>query len=367
MKKGFVISGSGIFAAMLLSVSFLAARAQAESATTDSGTSWYSKIIPLTKIKFQPVAPTINSRNIKKRPAALLGGAHIMRLIHKKSSFAGNVSKPNTVAPLPHLNYYGGPLLGNVNVVIVYWNKSVDYRSEITGFYDAVSQSPYFDWLREYNTPTADIGRGGYVADYTDDSSPMKPVVEDADIQQELSWIIKKQVVPATDSQTLYMVYFPPKVTIDLNGEQSCQSFCAYHNTFKDTNGQEINYGVIPDLGGACADGCGGPSRFNNLTSVYSHELTEAMTDVAVGLATGQAPSYPLAWYAPANGEIADICVGTPNGNVSGYAVQRVWSNHRGLCVASEDDKGFPAPTDSMTSGSGNLEEKPNPKVVSLP
>jgi len=42
------------------------------------------------------------------------------------------------------------------------------------------------------------------------------------------------------------------------------------------------------------------------MDSVASHELVEATTDPAAGLATTFAP--PLAWYDRAFGEIGDIC-----------------------------------------------------------
>ena len=84
----------------------------------------------------------------------------------------------------------------------------------------------------------------------------------------------------------------PQGISIDLDGAGACSVFCAYHNTCV-RNGQNVYYGGSPDQGGSCAGGCGGdPSQFNNTTSVTSHELIEAVTDAAVGLATGQ--SAPL-------------------------------------------------------------------------
>jgi hypothetical protein len=82
--------------------------------------------------------------------------------------------------------------------------------------------------------------------------------------------------------------------------------FCAYHGTFK-IGSQNVYYGVLPDMTGACASGCGGASStFANQTSVASHELIETVTDAEVGLASTLGP--PLAWYDNTNGEIGDIC-----------------------------------------------------------
>ena len=138
--------------------------------------------------------------------------------------------------------------------------------------------------------------------------------------------------MPAPTADTLYMVHFPPGVSIDLDGSGSCVVFCAYHNTFVH-NGVNVYYGVMPDQGGSCAGGCGtDPSLFNNLTSVSSHELIEAVTDAAVGLATTVGP--PLAWYDQTNGEIGDIC-NAQQGSIAGYTVQAEWSNKASACIVT--------------------------------
>jgi hypothetical protein len=58
-----------------------------------------------------------------------------------------------------------------------------------------------------------------------------------------------------------------------------------------------VNYGVIPDQGGSCAGGCGANAqRVNHVFSVSSHELIEATTDPAVGLATVFGPTTSWRW-----------------------------------------------------------------------
>jgi hypothetical protein len=112
--------------------------------------------------------------------------------------------------------------------------------------------------------------------------------------------------------------------------------FCAYHNTFVH-NGQNVYYGVMPDLGGACASGCGTGSQLENTTSASSHEMIESVTDPDVGLAQNLAA--PLAWYDEANGEIGDICVGQ-DATVAGYTVQTEWSNANNACIATAGTSG---------------------------
>ena len=74
------------------------------------------------------------------------------------------------------------------------------------------------------------------------------------------------------------------------------------------------------------------------MCSVASHELIEAVTDPAVGIATKIAS--PLAWYDSVNGEISDIC-NAQQGTVVGangvtYTVQKNWSNALNSCIISK-------------------------------
>jgi hypothetical protein len=213
----------------------------------------------------------------------------------------------------------------------VFWSSSVSYQSDINAFYTTITQSSYLSWLSEYNTPSQSIGLGSLGGSVVDTGAPSGSNVTDDQIQQEIERLINAGQLPPNDGNNLYMVYFPPGVTITQGSDQSCDTFCAYHGTAQ-LNGTYLYYGVIPDLGGACAQGCGDGNQFQNTTSVSSHEMAEAITDAAVGLATGN--SSPLAWYDQTNGEIGDICNAMQT-QVSGYTVQLLWSNQQGNCVAS--------------------------------
>ncbi len=251
----------------------------------------------------------------------------------------------STRSTTTHLTYYGGPVLSNVRVYTVFWNASVNYQSQLPGFYQTIIQSPYFDWLSEYDTPTQSIGRGTFGGTIVDDAPPAGTTIDDSQIQQEVDRLITAGRLPAnTDGNDLYMFYFPPGLTITQGGQSSCQAFCAYHGTLS-RNGQYTYYGVVPDLGGACASGCGNSDQFSNTTSVSSHEMIEAVTDAAVGLATSNAS--PLAWYDSNNGEIGDIC-NAQQGQVSGYTVQKEWSNSLGSCILTNPN----VPTSSSSSSS---------------
>jgi hypothetical protein len=79
--------------------------------------------------------------------------------------------------------------------------------------------------------------------------------------------------------------------------------------------------------------------------------MIEAVTDSAVGLATGPIGP-PLAWYDQANGEIGDICVGQ-GGSVAGFAVQLEWSNADGACIASGAGTPDAGPADTSPADTG--------------
>jgi len=249
---------------------------------------------------------------------------------------------------LPHLNYYGGRVLPQVQAYAVFWGPNVDVmvRSGIGGFYSTFTASAMFDWLTEYNTTITSvngqpgtnqtIGHGSYAGAITITPGHTSTQLSDADIQAELLAQISAHVLPAPTANTVFMIHFPPGVHISLDGAPSCATggFCAYHNTIARAP-QNVLYGVIPDEspGSGCDVGCGtNPSMFNNLTSVSSHELIEAVTDPEVGLASGIGPpTAPLAWYDETYGEIGDICNGD-SGALGGYLVQKEWSNLNGRC-----------------------------------
>jgi hypothetical protein len=273
---------------------------------------------------------------------------HLMRP-HTRGS--ANAFMGDSAPAGAHLTYYGGPVISNVKVYAVFWNSAVKYQSTISSFYSTITASAYFDWLTEYNTGTQSIGHGTLAGSLIDTGAPAGTKITDTQIHTEINRLISTGAVPAPDANTLYMVHFPPGITIDQGGGNlSCQVFCAYHGTYT-RNNQYVYYGVIPDLGGSCASGCGGGTQDQNTTSVSSHELIEAVTDPAVGLATANAS--PLAWYDTTNGEIGDIC-NAQQATVAGFTVQKEFSNQAKDCIATKSSGSTSASSTSATTGSGS-------------
>ncbi|KAJ3250370.1 hypothetical protein HK103_003626, partial [Boothiomyces macroporosus] len=257
------------------------------------------------------------------------------RGVHYRTDIVAS-SLVENAATAANLKYYGGPVIANVQVHPIYYGgNSVNYKSQLNQFYAGVVNSPYFDWLGEYNTPNQRIGRGSFGGS-VDVTDGLKTSMDDVNDIQPLLVSLADAGRIRPNSNTYYPIHFQPGVTITQNGGASCEVFCGYHGTVAYRGGY-IYYGVLPDQGGACAGGCGTSSNaFSNLCTVSSHELIEATTDPAVGVAPGNAA--PLGWYDPSNGEIGDICNGQQatvtggDGNV--YSVQTEWSNSKKACIA---------------------------------
>jgi MYXO-CTERM domain-containing protein len=262
--------------------------------------------------------------------------------------------------------YYGGRVISNVEVVVVYWTSAVDpmIESGIGPFLSAITASPYIDWLEEYDTIALNgqdgkpgsnqhIGRGTFGGARTISPKNTSMTLLDSDVQTELIGQINagSLPMPTTDGSgnvnTLYMIEFPAGYTIEVEGKYNCSSYCGYHFTlsYEGPSGLDpaisVPYAVMPDIT-ACGGSCG--SGFDEVTSIHSHELVESITDTEIGLLTGPTLTRPAAWYDETdNMELADICdpfdpaPGITGGTavVAGYTVQLIWSDFASACVAT--------------------------------
>jgi len=255
-------------------------------------------------------------------------------------NFATTLSARRAGVSDPHLDYYGGRVLGHVKVDIVVWDRwSYGRSAHLTGsrsiesFFKAITASPYVDWLDEYDTPTQHIGRGSVEGVYTvhPPAADNGATITSNQINEALRTLIAGKQLPKPSTTRLYAIFFPSRKTISTPGGDSASDFCAYHDTT--TSGRStVYYAVMPYE--VSNRGCKMASTsFDSLTTVVSHELLEAITDPGVGLKR-------VAWYDRDNGEIADICAFSSSpARVAGadgdnYTVQRSWSNRRGACVA---------------------------------
>lgn len=271
-----------------------------------------------------------NGREIEEIESVYLKGDPIKLRLHN-----------GVIRNFAPFQYWGGPVLSNVKLVMVQWGVSTGSNfapyitsNQLSTFYTEIVRNSWIDWLSEYNTNTQHIGRGTFSGKYVITPSHTYTVdISDTFIETELLAQIALGHLPANDNNTLYMLHFPKGLTVSAFGMLSCVDFCAYHGTVV----PGLYYAVMPDfsLSSGCSFGCGISTEFNNVCAVSSHEIAEAITDPEVGLAYDFVP--PLAWYSPIYGEVADPCSGlqgsftTSNG--TRYAVQKIGSNLARNCM----------------------------------
>jgi hypothetical protein len=263
----------------------------------------------------------------------------------------------------PSVEYFGGPIVQSPVIVAVFWNSGVNatLQANIGQFYTDVTSSSYFGWLQEYDTVGLDGGSpgqavlpGSFGGAFTispsvcPGSNPCQ--MRDSAVQAELIRQIGLGVLPAPtvdctgNVRTVYMVDFPPNVTLNAGGINSCASggFCGYHSTTTVGAGTPLVYAALMDtFTGPCSGGCGtNPTGLENATDLASHELVEAVTDPDIGLDTQSVFAAPAGWGDNRCGEVADICddhfQGDPitvNGRT--WVVQEIWSNQQNKCTST--------------------------------
>jgi hypothetical protein len=233
---------------------------------------------------------------------------------------------PAKAAQAGPLNYYGGQVIGSVKVYAVMWGPNVKSSTvkDIGDYFAAITNSTQFDFLKEYNTnkvamdgrqgTNQTINRGKFMQLYTITPTNTATALKDSEVAAELEAQIAAGNLPKNDDDSLYMTYFPPGVSIafDDGSGASCQAFCAYHEFHVSQTAGNLFYGVMPDLGGACAFGCGFHANpFDSLSIISAHELIEATTDPFP--TPGSTPAYPQAWNDAQGSEIGDLCAFTEN------------------------------------------------------
>ena len=251
------------------------------------------------------------------------------RQIVPVATFEARGVSPVAGASPPSLTNHGGPVLGSVEVVPIYWGGAwasgteAQLSTQLDGFFDFIVTSPYMDLLHEYSTASTTIQHGRRLSSArltaTEPGTVVGGVrqVTDAQVQTALQGWIAAGAVPATTANTLYFVFLPPNVVSLLGTDRSCQTFCGYHNHIGG-----VYYALIPY---ANCNGCQFPGQFlDTLTEVSSHEFAEAVTD----------PALNAWWEDGAGDEIGDIC-NRQTTRMGGYLVQTEWSNSQNACVVA--------------------------------
>ncbi len=265
--------------------------------------------------------------------ALVVGGYHILPLPHY---YAKTRRLPPGGGDGP-LYYYGGSVFSSVKLVSVIWGDSVNRHTinRIPIFSADIVDSTYMDQMSEYGTlhkkavnghrsTKQQILRGSYLGQVQIAPKNTSLQITDADIQAELTFQIKSGALPENDLDTLYMIYFPSNVTIDLDGLMSCQDFGAYH--FAKNTGRLRRRNVFYTVEPECNSG------FDYLTFAASHEFVEATTD---NIPTpGSVPDFPQAWNDAHGFEAGDLCPvsGSLADGTNTWLVSQYYLNSKGGC-----------------------------------
>ncbi len=162
--------------------------------------------------------------------------------------------------PVPETwNIYMGPFWGD--------------QAFVEGFSKAIVENGYLDPLKTLGCGT---GPGAYKGILNGPALASGTTFHDSDAQSALQSLVDQgQITPNANS--LYFLILPDGVTSTLQGSNSCNDYCGYHDAF-DYKGITIAYAVLPST---LCSGCGG--LIGDFTAVYAHELAEAITDKVPG------------------------------------------------------------------------------------
>jgi len=224
------------------------------------------------------------------------------------------------------VTFHGGQLLPHVETQAVYLgsdrsNSTLQSQSAALDQYlGYLVQSPYMDMLTQAGYG---VGQGTSTAGKELNLNISKTTgITDSQIRADLQSAITSGQLRTPDASRLYVVYVEPGVAIKLGTDSSTTSFLGYHGAFAGRTAAgapaDIRYAVMayPGTPNPSSTSQGFSTSFQQLTSVTSHELAEAVTDPDVNYKA-------LGWYDDQlNGEIGDLTSRTTV--LNGYTVQDV-------------------------------------------
>jgi hypothetical protein len=244
-----------------------------------------------------------------------------------KSQLAGGsgpVSADTAVADGSNFTDRGGRVLPAVSVQLVLWggawagaaNPSPD---DVTAAFGAVLDGPYMGALDQYRG----IGPGSLAgATVVSDSDPPNQFTNAA-VMNLLRVLFEQGRLPEPDSadQLLYCVVMRPGITAadpNVIGEHSY-----FYYTDIDDLPFDLDLAQKAYFAWVLNDG-----TLDGMTTIFSHELVEAVTDPEGSAILGDAATcYGGGWC-----EIGDVCQGNI-GQSNGVTVQAYWSQRDGACV----------------------------------
>jgi hypothetical protein len=287
------------------------------------------------------------------------GGPHIDTdgfVVHSQDG--KTTSDATASASSTDVKYYGGKVLKNFQVENVYYGS---YYNTTSGKADAAYNDGF---MKQYvnNSDAKSIWNQYGVAGGTFDGSTVvnKSVRSGQTISKKtLESLVKNLAAndPEATNNKIYNIQLPPGAVLSDGSATSKQGLGGFHGSVT-VNGKQVYYSAIADSKGSNGiDFTNGDAR-KNVTITESHEISEAVTDPDVELASDTNDYSKLGWMDLNNGEIGDMEVndaapGTPlstmYGTSNGYAVQKIWSQKDGTNEVKAKTSGGVAPLPKPT------------------
>ncbi|HEV2954441.1 MAG TPA: hypothetical protein VG015_10135 [Candidatus Dormibacteraeota bacterium] len=225
-----------------------------------------------------------------------------------------------------------GPVIGNVDVQIVFWGREwggappVDPAVIRNSVYYIVN-GPYMSRLTQYGCNATGRIRG---VTFVTNSDPPK-LFKDADVSTFVIGLIDNETLPEPDADwdMFVAVFMPTYSQYGPGGAAGAHGSVLWSDyDLFDVDNDRARFAWI-----------GNPGNIDSITTTFSHELVEACTDPD--------PFTSPAWRQtpcsnPTLCEIGDVCRSTAR--VNGVQVQAYWSVQDNSCVIPTNGPVFPPP-----------------------
>lgn len=268
-------------------------------------------------------------RNIGRRRGVIqiVPPRHVVRQAYLRKEDSGNhelvtrpLASPTGPGGAAGFRNVAGSQIAAPEVTNIYMGPFWGDQAFVEGFSKAILENGYLDPLKALKTGT---GPGTYLGNINGPALDSGSTFADSDAQAALQDMLNQGTLQA-NANSLFVLILPDGVTAMLGQDQSCQSFCGYHDSFSQ-NGLDVAYAVLPS---SLCQGCGG--EIGDFTAVYAHELAEAATDKVPG----------QGWVADDGSENGDLEAwilfgwGPPE-DPERYTVQGYYTNERGNTVGT--------------------------------
>jgi len=208
------------------------------------------------------------------------------------------------------LNYYGGPLIPNPVIYIVWygnWNQSNGSDNStaqqlVRDWANSIGGTPYFQLNQSLSVSGYPISGNVSFGGDTSDAYSRGTALTDGNIQSIVDSAISNGKLPYNASGVYFVV-----TSSDVNETSGfCTQYCGWHTYGNITGGQHVRFAFVGNAKRcltACAEQSVSPNNnpgVDGAISVLSHELEEATTDPDIN-----------AWLDSRGAENADKCAWT--------------------------------------------------------